>query len=59
MVQIATKKQMNNEPSAPVLGMTIQILVLYKDKSPVQSYKLSAPSKMLNKIPDNHDKVSH
>lgn len=42
---------MNNEPSAPVLGMTIQISIIYKDKS--------APSKMLNKIPDNHDKVSH
>jgi hypothetical protein len=42
MVQTATKKQMNNEPSAPVLGMTIQIsIILYKDKSPVQSYKLS------------------
>ena len=42
MAQTATKKQMNNEPSAPVLGMTIQILVLYKDKRPVQSYKLSS-----------------
>jgi hypothetical protein len=42
MIQRVTKK-MNNEPSAPMLGMNdyTNLGVLYKDKSPVQSYKLS------------------